>query len=178
MEIAANAAGGLKMPSLLLIRLWHSVSSANHDRRSLQISSTRAVVPGSRNSFSFKQREELTMETLNAVDTKPGENAIALAALERCDTVFVQTRSSNYRIFLLDPKSGRALVQGGLYLGQPVEATVAGSGLGGPVLKIGSIDVGLRLEISANGKRLTTSPVQSFRVERGSEQVVGVEAGP
>lgn len=80
------------------------------------------MVPGSRNSFSFKQREGLAMETLNAIDTKPGENAVALAALDRCDTVFVQTRSSNYRIFLLDPKSGRALVQGGRYLDQIGEA--------------------------------------------------------
>ena len=112
------------------------------------------------------------METVNAVDMKPVENALALAALQRSDTVFVQTRSSNYRIVLLDPRSGRALVQGGRYLEQPIEATIAGSGFGGPILKLGSIDVGFRLEISANGKRLTTSPVQSFRVERVSEQAV------
>jgi len=98
------------------------------------------------------------METVNAVDMKPVENALALAALQRSDTVFVQTRSSNYRIVLLDPRSGRALVQGGRYLEQPIEATIAGSGFGGPILKLGSIDVGFRLEISANGCWPTRPP--------------------
>lgn len=107
------------------------------------------------------------METMNTLISE--EKAVALAALKPCDEVLVQTRCSNYRIFLLDPQTGRALVQGGHYLGQPVEATVTGSTSGGPIIKVGSIDVGHRMEITVHGKRLTTSPIQSFRVERVSE---------
>jgi hypothetical protein len=102
------------------------------------------------------------MGTMNSVSSE--QNEVALAQLKPCDTVLVQTRSSNYRIFLLDPPTGRALVQGGSYLGQPVEATVTGSTVGGPIIKVGSLDVGHRMELSIEGKRLSTSPIQSVRV--------------
>jgi hypothetical protein len=91
---------------------------------------------------------------------------VTLMALEACDTVNVRTRNSDYEIFLLDPKSGRALVRGGEYFAEPVEATVSGSTFGGCMLKAGWLGVGLRMEIYANGQRTVTSPVQSLRVER------------
>jgi hypothetical protein len=72
-------------------------------------------------------------------------------ALEACDTIHVRTRNSDYEIFLLDPKSGRALVRGGEYFAEPVEATVSGSSFGGCMLKMGWIGVGLRMEINVNG---------------------------
>ena len=81
------------------------------------------------------------------------------------DTICVRTRNSNYRIFLLEPTKGQALVEGGRHFVEPVEVTVSGSTLGGSVLKIGWIGMGLRIEIYSNGKRILTSPVQSFRVE-------------
>jgi hypothetical protein len=108
------------------------------------------------------------MEAMNTINAE--NNAIALAALQPCDTLLVQTRRSNYRIFLLDPQTGRAVVQGGQYLGEPVEATVTGSTSGGPIVKTGSIDVGHRMEIAVKGKRLTTSPIESFHVERAPDQ--------
>jgi hypothetical protein len=89
---------------------------------------------------------------------------VTLGALETYDTIHAQTRNSDYKIFLLDPKSGRALVQGGKYLTEPVEATVSGSTFGGCMLKMGWLGVGLRMEININGQRLETSPVQELRV--------------
>jgi hypothetical protein len=47
-----------------------------------------------------------------------------------------------------------------------VEATVSGSTFGGCMLKAGWLGVGLRMEVSVNGRRTVTSPVKSLRVER------------
>ena len=85
--------------------------------------------------------------------------------LEACDMIHARTRNSVYEIFLLEPKSGRALVRGGKYFAELVEATVNGSTFGGCMLKMGWLGVGLRMEIYANGQRTVTSPIQSLRVD-------------
>jgi hypothetical protein len=99
------------------------------------------------------------------IEISPLLEGVALTALEACDMIHVRTRNSDYEIFLLDPKSGRALVRGGEYFAEPVEATVSGSAFGGCMLKAGWLGVGLRMEIYVNGQRTVTSPVQSLRVE-------------
>jgi len=99
-------------------------------------------------------------------EISPLLEGVTLTALEACDTIHVRTRNSDYEIFLLDPKSGRALVRGGECFAEPMEATVSGSTFGGCMLKAGWLGVGLRMEIYANGQRTMTSPVQSLRVER------------
>jgi hypothetical protein len=100
------------------------------------------------------------------IGVSPLLEGVALTALEACDTIHVRTRNSDYEIFLLDPESGRALVRGGEYFAEPVEATVSGSTFGGCMLKAGWLGVGLRMEVSVNGQRTVTSPVKSLRVER------------
>ena len=114
-----------------------------------------------------------------AAEISPFLEGVTLTALEACDTIHVRTRNSDYEIFLLDPKSGRALVRGGEYFAEPVEATVSGSTFGGCMLKAGWLGVGLRMEIYANGQRTVTSPVQSLRVECvdfGADQLDSVES--
>jgi hypothetical protein len=113
-------------------------------------------------------------------EISPLLEGVTLMALEACDTIYVRTRNSDYEIFLLDPKSGRALVRGGECFAEPVEATVSGSSFGGCMLKAGWLGVGLRMEIYANGQRTVTSPVRSLRVERadfGADQCDSVESG-
>jgi hypothetical protein len=95
----------------------------------------------------------------------PALEGITLMTLEPCDMIQARTRNSEYEIFLLDPKSGRALVRGGECFAEPVEAIVCGSTFGGCMLKMGWLGVGLRMEFYANGQRTVTSPVQSLRVE-------------
>jgi len=90
---------------------------------------------------------------------------VMLETLRPCDTIHVRTRNSDYEVFLLDPEAGRALVKGGKYFAEPMEATVSGSTFGGGMLKLGWLGVGLRMEICANGKRVATSPVRELRVE-------------
>jgi hypothetical protein len=72
---------------------------------------------------------------------------------------------------MLDPESGRALIQGGQYFVEPVEATVSGSTFGGSMLKAGWLGVGLRMEIYYEGKRTVTSPVQELWVAPASAPV-------
>jgi hypothetical protein len=100
------------------------------------------------------------------IEISPLLEGLTLMALDACDTIHVRTRNSDYEIFLLDPKSGRAIVRGGECFTEPVEATVSGSTFGGCMLKAGWLGVGLRMEIYVNGQRTVTSPVQSLRVER------------
>ena len=52
-----------------------------------------------------------------------------LETLQPFDTILVGTRNSDYRILLLDPRTGRALVDGGQYLNEPRESILSGSSL-------------------------------------------------
>lgn len=95
----------------------------------------------------------------------PSPDGVALETLAPFDTISVRTRNSDYRVFLLDPRTGRALVQGGKYFPEPVAAMMNGSTFGSFTLKEGWIGIGLRMEFEANGKITSTSPVESFHVE-------------
>lgn len=90
---------------------------------------------------------------------------VALRNLTQFDTVCARTHNNDYYIFLLEPETGKALIQGGRYFAEPVEATVSGSTFGGCMLKIGWLGVGLRIEICAEGQRIVTSPVRSLLIE-------------
>jgi hypothetical protein len=103
---------------------------------------------------------------LKQVEVNPSLEGVALETLTPFDTICVRTRNSDYRIFLLDPKGGRVLVEGGRQFVEPAEAVLNGSTLGGFMFKIGWIGIGLRIEFQTNGKVVSTSPVQSIRVER------------
>jgi len=102
---------------------------------------------------------------LKQVEVNPSLEGVALETLTPFDTLCVRTRNSDYRIFLLDPKRGRVLVEGGRQFVEPVEAVVNGSAFVGSTFKIGWIGVGLRIEFWTNGNLVSTSPVQSVRVE-------------
>ena len=90
---------------------------------------------------------------------------ISLETQRPYDTICIQTNNSDYRIMLLDPKTGRSLVQGGRYFFEPVEATVLGSSTRTSAFRAGWIGVGFRLEIWADEKLFSTSAVQAVQVE-------------
>jgi hypothetical protein len=93
---------------------------------------------------------------------------ITVKALIPCDMIHVRTCNNDYEVFLLEPESGRALVKGGEYFSEPVEATVSGSILGGSMLKLGWLCEGFQMELFAAGQRIVTSPVQNLRIEHQS----------
>ena len=100
-------------------------------------------------------------------DEQTSLTGVALETLAPFDTIWTRTHNSDYRIFLLEPKAGRTLVEGGQFA-EPVEAVVNGSTLGSSTFKVGWIGVGLRIEFWTNGMIVSTSPVQSLRVEHAA----------
>lgn len=93
---------------------------------------------------------------------------LPLESLEPFDTILLRTHNSNYRILLLDPKTGRALVEGGDYLLEPNDALLKGSAAVGDALKPGLISVGCRLEMWVNERVFLTSPVKSMHLKHNS----------
>lgn len=94
---------------------------------------------------------------------------VLLPSLRPFDTVLLRTHNSDYRIMLLDPNTGRALVEGGSYLVEPTEALVRGSAVIGDVFKGGTICVGCRVEMWVDERAFLTSPVKSVCVKRNGD---------
>jgi hypothetical protein len=95
----------------------------------------------------------------------PSPRGVELKTLKPYDTIIVRTANSLYRIFLLDPETGRVLLEGGRHISEPVEATIIGSSFGGTVVRTGWIGVGLRVDAWAGDKYIRTSLVKSLRLE-------------
>ena len=101
------------------------------------------------------------------------EIGVSLDSLPTLGTLCVQTRNSFYRIFLLDPETGHALIEGGAFA-EPVDAFVYGSAVDGSTFKAGWIGIGMRLNFSTECGHISTSPVQSLSVESHAFEAIGV----
>jgi hypothetical protein len=102
----------------------------------------------------------------SAHDWRGGVHVDDLSALER---LVVKTHNSTYEIILVAADSARILVRGGAFFPVFTPARLAGSSLGGAFLKLRSVHVGFRLELSTEGGFIVTSPVRS--VERAPEPI-------
>ena len=89
---------------------------------------------------------------------------LPLENVDPFDTILLRTHNSDYRILLLDPQIGRALVEGGTYLTEPTEALLKGSAVPGSSFRRGEICVGTRLEMWVDERVFITSPVRSVEV--------------
>lgn len=94
---------------------------------------------------------------------------VMMASLNPFDTILLRTYNSDYRILLLDPKTGRALVEGGNYLKEPSEALVRGSALPGEPFRSGAISIGGRLEMWVDDKVFLTSNIKSVHVKHSGD---------
>ena len=94
---------------------------------------------------------------------------VAIESLKPFDSILLRTHNSDYRIMLLDPKTGRVLIEGGDYLVEPNEALLKGSAIPGSEFKAGSICVGSRLEIWVDERVLLTSAIKSIHVKHNGE---------
>ena len=93
---------------------------------------------------------------------------LLLVDLEPFDTIVLHTHNSDYRILLLDPTTGRALVEGGDYLLEPNDALLKGSAVAGEALKPGAICVGCRLEMWVGERVFITSPIKTVHLKHNS----------
>lgn len=100
-------------------------------------------------------------------------NELQFESLNPYDTILLRTHFSDYRILLLDPTTGRALVEGGSYLVEPNEALLKGSAVPGDALRPGTICVGCRLEMWIGQRVFLTSPIKSIHMKyNGSAESV------
>ncbi len=100
----------------------------------------------------------------SAHDWRGGIHVDDLLALE---CLVVKTENSTYEIVLLSPDTAHILVRGGAFFPVFTQARLAGSSLGGSFLKLRSVHVGFRLELSTERGFIITSPVRS--VERAAD---------
>jgi hypothetical protein len=95
----------------------------------------------------------------SAHDWRGGVRVDDLLALQR---LLVKTENSTYEIVLLSPDTAHILVRGGAFFPVFAPARLAGSSLGGSFLKLRSVHVGFRLELSTERGFIITSPVRSI----------------
>jgi hypothetical protein len=104
--------------------------------------------------------------TLHRFTLLPGcADGLAIESLDAGTTIELHTKHSRYRLVLLDPRSGRAVVCGGTVFPEPCEVRIEGATAGGSALKMGWIGVGLRLELSIGRRQVSTSRVRSITVD-------------
>ncbi|MGH7333646.1 MAG: hypothetical protein ACREKS_13055 [Candidatus Rokuibacteriota bacterium] len=99
-----------------------------------------------------------------SAETSDTPQAVSLATLPVGEMILVETRNSQYRVVLTDPQDGRACIEGGNAFPEPSEVRVVGATSGSGVLKPGSINVGLGLEILTGDHYLVTSAVRSIHL--------------
>lgn len=109
----------------------------------------------------------LTRNNSRLSDSDP-ESQVILENLESFDTILLGTHNSEYRILLLDPKTGRALVEGGSMLLEPREALVRGSSCPAAPFNEGALCVGGRLEMWVDERILLTSPIKTIEVKHSA----------
>ena len=95
---------------------------------------------------------------------------VELENLNPFHTIILHTHNSDYRILLLDPKTGRALIEGGEYLKEPKEALLKGSSVPGFPFKAGVLSVGSHLEMWVDERVLLTSEIESVHVKHSAQE--------
>lgn len=98
------------------------------------------------------------LSTWSAHDWRGGIHVDDLRALE---CLVIKTENSTYQIVLLASDTAQILVRGGSFFPVFTRARLAGSSLGGSFLKLRSVHVGFRLELSTERGFVVTSPVRS-----------------
>ena len=94
-------------------------------------------------------------------DWRGGVRVEELSALER---VIVKTENSTYEMILLSSATADVLVRGGAFFPVFTPARLAGSSLGGSFLKLRSVHVGFRMELSCERGFIITSTVRSIAI--------------
>jgi hypothetical protein len=97
---------------------------------------------------------------LETFAARAGNDGVSIESLEPGSILEVTTRNTRYRLTIMD-SDGSALITGGSLFPRPTAVRIEGATAGGAALKIGWIEVGLRLELSIGGRVIVTSPVQS-----------------
>ena len=107
---------------------------------------------------------ERPIDPIDPIEMRQSHEGVEVTTLQPFDTIVLRTANSSYRLFLLDPGTGHAILQGG-QVAEPMEVSVIGSSRLGSSIRTGWIGVGLRVEALANDSYIRTSEVKSVSVE-------------
>jgi hypothetical protein len=101
---------------------------------------------------------------------------VQIDALQDLERLTVRTRNSTYEIMVLRHTTGEVLVRGGQFFPEYTLARLAGTSLGGNVLKRHGVYVGFGMALQHNGQIILTTRVRSL--ERESDYLHYVVSGP
>ena len=101
-----------------------------------------------------------TSALLSAWNGFEWDNGVNLSQLSPLDRITVRTRHSLYEIVVLSTDNAEVLVRGGEFFPEFTRVRLSGSSLGGSFLKLRTIHVGFRLELSLGRTFVLTSPVR------------------
>jgi len=112
---------------------------------------------------------------LDAWSQDAWNNGIQIDSLEDMQKIAVQTANNLYEIVIIAGHEGDVLVRGGKFFPELTPANLAGATMGGSFCKMRGIYVGFRMEFTANGKRVVTSPVETIAVlaPEGDKEIRG-----
>ena len=95
-----------------------------------------------------------------AVDSWTGhdwDHGVLLPDLDHYDRLIVRTRNSIYEMIVIEPQTAAVLVRGGRFFPEFSRARLAGSSLGGSMLKMHGVYTGFHMELVADGQIVTTA---------------------
>jgi hypothetical protein len=101
---------------------------------------------------------------LSAWSSHDWRGGVQLEELAALDQLVVKTENSTYEIILLSSATADVLVRGGAFYPVFTAARLAGSSLGGSFLKLRSVHVGFRMELSSERGFIVTSVVRSVAI--------------
>jgi hypothetical protein len=112
---------------------------------------------------------------LDAWSQDAWNNGIQIESMDDMQRVAVQTTNSLYEIVIISGHEGDVLVRGGKFFPELTPVNLAGATMGGSFCKMRGIYVGFRMEFTANGKRVVTSPVETIAVlaPEGDKEIRG-----
>jgi hypothetical protein len=92
-------------------------------------------------------------------------DSVSLDELSPFDRIVVTTKNHTYEIVVGSTDERTVLVRGGTAFPEFMSAHLIGSSLGGSAIKLRTVAVGSRLELTThNGRWLITTPVQAIAV--------------
>lgn len=102
-----------------------------------------------------------TGSSLDAWVNHHWRDGVQIETLEPLCLVVVRTRNTVYEVAIVCGAHGDVLVRGGRYFPDWTPARLAGSTLGGSLLKQWGIHVGWRMELQVDERRIVTSRVHA-----------------
>ncbi len=105
-------------------------------------------------------RVPTSLESWTGYDWRHG---VLLPRLGQYDQLIVRTRNSTYEIVVIEPETATVMVRGGSFFPEFSRARVAGSSLGGGLLKLHGVYAGFQMELVA-GERILTTCVRTVSV--------------